>query len=336
MARVEAASPAGAPDSEEARPCASEALLFALKETDECMRDRLAMLLDEDPITIQDIENTGSALLDASKARDAPEIRRIMRSALPGDVLKWHIDEALKTALRNADLQSVRVLCELGMTKTFTTLAMAPIYLALSCTEESFAETAGLLRWLIVGLGVNVDAPYKAPKGSGKEDSGHSVAAGVVPGDGWTALCVACHRLLPPLCHLLLQLGADPNSVGRDGRMPLSIAESAPTPDTDTSIPPTARRLPRGASLCESTYGPSVGVNLPATTFPAVAEQRAGDQRENGTRLAAKGEERKAEGEEPFMAPSVSESKRLIVAMLRQRGAMRDWRQMLRRDQGRQ
>merc|ERR1711941_156948 len=106
-----------------------------------------------------------------------------------------------------AMLEMVKEMICWGVPLDHDQLSLSPHVICDITTRDNFSNAWRILELLFQGNGesrISVDTPRLH--------------------DGWTPLCVSCHRACLPLVFKLLEMQADVNVVTRSGATPLSLA----------------------------------------------------------------------------------------------------------------
>lgn len=177
---------------------------------------RLERLQSEDPIALQEIFNTSAALVDAVRASDLEELQSVVANAEEGEFLQAFVLQSLVVACRNASLEIVKELVNLGIPLEHEQLAQVLHLVCEVTNRDNFGNT-----WRIVQLLI-----------SGNAESRLDINTPRVM-DGWTPLCVACADACLPLCFKLLELQADPNVITRKNDTPISLVKQRHKSDTE-------------------------------------------------------------------------------------------------------
>jgi len=197
-------------------------LPLAFIETPEQEVQRVERLKEEDPITLQDVVNTSSALVDYVKENDLEEVRRLVAESEEGEFLQVFVIQAFVHALKRSSLEMVTTLVDWGVPLENEQLAQSLHLVCEVTNRENFSDAWRIIQLLSESCSaLNINTPRSE--------------------DGWTPLCVACSDACLPLCFKLLELKADPNVITRNNKTPLALARQRL--DTDTEDTQEAREI---------------------------------------------------------------------------------------------
>lgn len=181
-------------------------------------RERLKLLREDDPIAIQDIFNTSAALVEAVKNHDIKEVRQIVQDAERGEFLQGHVFQAFMLALREPDLEMVKLFVAWGVPLDYPQYAESQQFLAEVVNRKNFSDATRIMELLHKGndtMGARLDIDTPRTK------------------DSFTALCIGCDQACLPLVFKLLEMGASPNTITRNDETPMSLALRARASDSE-------------------------------------------------------------------------------------------------------
>ncbi|CAK0860704.1 unnamed protein product [Prorocentrum cordatum] len=177
---------------------------FAVRESCEAERARIERLRVDDPIELQDIFNTSTALVDAAREGDVEELRRVVADAEEGELLRPFVLKAFLEVLKRASLELVRDFVHGGLPVEELEELSQSLHIVCEVTNrDNFSDAWRIVQLLSQGR-LDINAP-RSP-------------------DGWTPLCVACADACLPLVFKLIELEADPNVITRANMTPLALA----------------------------------------------------------------------------------------------------------------
>lgn len=186
---------------------------FAVRESPEAERARLERLKVDDPIALQDIFNTSTALVDAAKEGDVEEFRRVVADAEDGELLRPFVLKAFLEVLKRSSLELVRDFVHGGLPIEELEELSQSLHIACEVTNrDNFSDAWRIVQLLSQGR-LDINAP-RFP-------------------DGWTPLCVACADACLPLVFKLIELEADPNVITRANMTPLALARERREADSE-------------------------------------------------------------------------------------------------------
>jgi len=148
-------------------------------------------------------------MIDYASTGDLASFQELLRDADDQELMYWHVTKAFKAAVKNKQLAIVRYLIDdLGLSLDHEAFGKYLHLFLFGCQEAedeaAWAVNRELLRLIARGKGAAVDEA---------DDVNQS-----------TPLMVACEHLSDlDTVRLLVEAGADVNSVNSDDKMPLSI-----------------------------------------------------------------------------------------------------------------
>uniref|UniRef100_A0A0G4G037 Uncharacterized protein n=1 Tax=Chromera velia CCMP2878 TaxID=1169474 RepID=A0A0G4G037_9ALVE len=182
-------------------------LVAALKETKQEEEARLKDFAENDPIALQDTMMTCEALVAAAKGDDAEGFERVIEESTVGEFTAAAILKSVGFVMEHLNVRMVKALVSHGVPLHHHRLPHMLSDVCRHVNPQSFGRAVEILSFAVKEQGMPLDSKH--------------------PSDGYSALCVACQRGLPPLCRVLLDMGANPNLETKWGLTPLLIIRRA-------------------------------------------------------------------------------------------------------------